>query len=85
MATHRVSSDHIHTYWSNAITPVLTVQPGDTVTFETLEASYGSVARNVREFAQPGLDPELIEIIAADAYPERSHPTVTQPSAAVMR
>jgi len=74
MATHRVSSDHIHTYWSNAITPVLTVQPGDTVTFETLEASYGSVARNVREFAQPGLDPELIEIIAADAYPERSHP-----------
>jgi acetamidase/formamidase len=74
MATHRVSSDNIHTYWSNALTPVLTIQPGETVVFETLEASYGHVARNVRELAQPGLDPALIEIIAADAYPKREHP-----------
>lgn len=72
--THRVSSDHIHTYWSNAIEPVVRVRPGDTVVIETLEASYGHVARNVRDLAQPGLDPELIEIIAADAYPERFHP-----------
>ncbi|HEX5167077.1 MAG TPA: acetamidase/formamidase family protein [Thermomicrobiales bacterium] len=72
--THRVSSEHIHTYWSNAVPPVITVQPGDTVVFETLEASYGHVCRNVRELAQPGLDPELIEIIAAAAYPARSHP-----------
>jgi acetamidase/formamidase len=74
MATHRVSSDHIHTYWSNALEPALTVQPGETVVFETLEASYGHVARNVHELAQPGLDPALIEIIAADAYPQRHHP-----------
>ncbi len=73
-ATHRVSSDRIHTYWSNALEPALTVKPGDTVVIETLEASYGHVARNVRDLAQPGLDPELIEIIAADAYPERHHP-----------
>lgn len=72
--THRVSSDHIHTYWSNAITPAVTVLPGETVIIETFEASYGLVARHVRELAQPGLDPELVEIIAADAYPERSHP-----------
>ncbi len=70
----RVNCDNIHTYWSNAIAPVATVRPGDTVVIETLEASYGHVSRNVRELAQPGLDPELIEIIAADAYPERSHP-----------
>jgi acetamidase/formamidase len=74
MATHRVSSDQIHTYWSNALEPVLTVQPGETVVFETLEASYGHVARNVRELSQPGLDAALIEIIAADAYPKREHP-----------
>jgi acetamidase/formamidase len=74
MSEHRVSSDHIHTYWSNALEPVVMVRPGDTVVIETLEASYGHVARNVRDLAQPGLDPELIEIIAADAYPERSHP-----------
>ncbi|HYI14184.1 MAG TPA: acetamidase/formamidase family protein [Thermomicrobiales bacterium] len=74
MATHRLSSGHIHTYWSNALEPVLTISPGDTVTIETLEASYGHAARNVRDLAQPGLDPELIEIIAADAYPERLHP-----------
>jgi acetamidase/formamidase len=72
--TQRVSSDNIHTYWSNAITPAVTIRPGDSVVIETLEASYGHVARNVRDLAQAGLDPQLTEIIAADAYPERSHP-----------
>lgn len=70
---HRLSKQHIHTYWSNALAPALTIEPGDTVVIETLEASGGGVARNVREFAQSGLDPALIELIAADAYPQRSN------------
>jgi acetamidase/formamidase len=71
-ATHRLSNEHIHTYWSNALSPALTVEPGDTVAIETFEASDGHAARNVRDFAQPGLDPELIDLIAAGAHPQRS-------------
>lgn len=72
-ATHRLSNEHIHTYWSNALPPALTVEPGDTVTIEAPEASDGHVSRNVRDFAQPGLDPALIDLIAADAHPQRSN------------
>lgn len=71
--THRLSTDHIHTYWSNALYPALTVAPGDTVIIETLEASDGHVSRNVHSLAQPGLDPALVEIIAGDAHPQRSN------------
>src|SRR5688500_8915367 len=70
----RVSSDNIHTYWSNTITPALTIRPGEAVVIDTLEASYGHVARNVRDLAPPGLDRELVEMIAGDARPERSPP-----------
>jgi acetamidase/formamidase len=69
---HRVGHDHIHTYWSNELAPVRTVHPGDTVTFETLESSYGRVARDIATVAQPGADPQLLSLIAAGAYPERS-------------
>lgn len=71
--THRLTTEHIHTYWSNALAPALTIEPGDMVVIETLEASDGNVSRNVRDLAQPGLAPELIDLIAADAYPQRSN------------
>jgi acetamidase/formamidase len=69
---HRVGREHIHTYWSRELEPRVWVWPGDTVSFETLEASYGRVAREVAELAQGGIDPELVRLIEADSYPERS-------------
>jgi acetamidase/formamidase len=63
---------HIHTYWSNELSPRLTVQPGDTLTIATLDSSYGRVAREIAELSQPGIDPELLALIAAEAYPEQS-------------
>lgn len=68
----RVGVEHIHTYWSNALEPVLWVEPGETVVFETLESSYGRMAREVADLAQPGIAPSLLELIASRAYPERS-------------
>src|SRR6266545_4465326 len=67
-----VSSEHIHTYWSNELEPVLWVEPGETVIFETLDSSYGAGAREVTTRAQPGISPELVSFIASHAYPERS-------------
>jgi acetamidase/formamidase len=67
-----VSGEHIHTYWSNELEPVLWVEPGETVIFETLDSSYGRSAREVKTLAQPGISPELVSFIASRAYPERS-------------
>jgi len=72
VCTHRLGRGDIHTYWSNGLRPVLTVAPGDTVIFETLDAGYGGVARNIAELAANDVDPRLLELIAAGTYPERS-------------
>lgn len=65
--THHLGREAIHTFWDNALPPALTVRPGDTVVFETLDASYGRAARQVQE--QPGeLDPALVSLIAAGSY-----------------
>src|SRR5690349_11745721 len=65
--THHLGREAIHTYWDNALPPALMVQPGDTVVFETLDASYGRAARQVQE--RPGeLDPALVNLIVAGAY-----------------
>ena len=67
-----VGTEHIHTYWSNALEPVVWVEPGETVVVETLDSSYGRMAREVESLAQPGIDPELLALITSAAYPERS-------------
>lgn len=72
--THRLGRDAIHTYWDRSLPPRLTIAPGDTVTFDTLEASYGSMAREVAADPPPGLDPAFAAIIAASAYPEATTP-----------
>lgn len=67
-----VGREHIHTYWSNELDPVVWVEPGETVVFETLDSSYGLMAREVAELAQPGIDPALVSLIASFAYPQAS-------------
>lgn len=72
--TRHLGREAIHTYWDNALPPRLTVAPGDTVVFETLDASDGAVARRVARQPPDGLDPDLAALIAADARPERQTP-----------
>lgn len=69
---HRLGRENIHTYWSNRLRPGLTVAPGDAVVFETLDSGYGRVARSITELAPPGVDPRLVALISAGAYPEPS-------------
>ena len=52
---HRLGQEAIHTYWDNALPPRLTVEPGDTVVFETLEPSQGGVARDITSGQWPVL------------------------------
>ena len=67
--TQHLGRETVHTYWDNALPPRLTIDPGDTVVFETLDASYGGAARQVAERAPAELDPQLAALIAAAAYP----------------
>jgi acetamidase/formamidase len=77
--THRLGREAIHTAWDNALPPRLTIAPGDVVVFDTLDASYGNVARAVAAETPAGLDHDLAAVIAACAYPAdpahtRGHP-----------
>ena len=69
--THRLGREAIHTYWDNALPPRLTLNPGDSVVFETREPSQGGVARDVvAAGAAVGADPALIALVAAAASSE---------------
>jgi acetamidase/formamidase len=68
--THRLGHEAIHTYWDNSLPPRLTIAPGDTVIFETLEPSRGRAARDFAAAPPAEFDPALAAIIAASARPE---------------
>ncbi|AZI45012.1 formamidase (plasmid) [Deinococcus psychrotolerans] len=67
---HLLGTDSFHTVWSRDLAPALRVAPGDTITFQTLDASYGAVARQV---AAGSLDcPEALrETVLQSVYPEQ--------------
>jgi len=44
MPTFHCPPDAIHRAWDNSLTPALTIDPGDTVMFATVDASNGSIA-----------------------------------------
>ena len=41
---HTIHRDYIHHGWDNAFTPRITIKPGETVEFETLDASSGQLS-----------------------------------------
>lgn len=43
MTTHRLDDSRPHAFWDNSLPPRLRIRPGDTVVFETLEASAGQI------------------------------------------
>ena len=43
--THRLDASHVHYEWNNTIAPRLTIEPGDTVVFETRDAADGFYRR----------------------------------------
>ncbi|MCC6792860.1 MAG: acetamidase/formamidase family protein [Thermomicrobiales bacterium] len=68
---HQIGREAIHTFWDNALPPRLTIAPGDSVVFETLEPSRGQVAREIASGAKTiDAEPALIALVAESAYPE---------------
>jgi len=54
MATHELAADTLHYCWDNAIEPRLEIEPGDTVVFETRDASDGNVWTGFKNTPAPG-------------------------------
>jgi acetamidase/formamidase len=44
-AKHTIHRDHIHHGWNNAFKPVLKIAPGETIHFETKDASSGQLSK----------------------------------------
>lgn len=77
----RLAPGSIHTVWDATLPPHLRVEPGDTLVLETLDASYGEIARQVQQGVFPDLAPDLTALIIQSAYPagpltngQRGHP-----------
>ena len=68
--THRLGDGAIHTYFDNSLPAALTIAPGDTVIFQTLEPSRGRKARGFAAAEHPEVAPDLAAIIAAAARPD---------------
>nr|WP_221269646.1 acetamidase/formamidase family protein [Deinococcus budaensis] len=73
LGTPASRSAAIHTVWNRDLPPALHVRPGETVTFGTLDASDGNVARRAAAGELPG-PAALVALAAADAYPQREAP-----------
>ncbi len=71
---HRLGREAIHTCWDHALPPRLTIAPGDVVVCETLEPSWGKLAREVatggpwREATEASA--ELVALVSGQAYEE---------------
>ena len=70
LAGHTIHKDHIHHGWNNAFAPCLTIAPGETVQFETVDASSGQLSRT-----STSADLERLDLAASTRSPARSTST----------
>jgi len=59
MSEHHLDDRSPHAFWDNTLPPRLTIEPGDSVVFETLEGT-GQIRRDSPHGALASLRPELI-------------------------
>jgi acetamidase/formamidase len=74
MATHHLDDSQPHAFWDNSYPPRLRIQPGDTVVFETLEASANQVRPQSSHDAVAHLDFGVIHPLTGPVYVEGAEP-----------
>lgn len=74
MAIHHLDDSQPHAFWDNSYPPRVRIQPGDTVVFETLEASAGQVRPDSPSEAVSNLDFGLIHPLTGPVYVEGAQP-----------
>ncbi len=74
MATHHLDDTQPHAFWDNTLAPRLHIQPGDTVVFETLEASAKQVLPGSPHSAVATLDFSLIHPLTGPVFVDGAEP-----------
>jgi acetamidase/formamidase len=74
MATHHLDDTQPHAFWDNSHPARLRIQPGDTVVFETLEASSGQVGPDSASEVVRNLNFDLIHPLTGPVYVEGADP-----------
>ena len=74
MATHHLDDSQPHAFWDKSLAPRVRVQPGDTVVFETLEASANQVTPDSTDDAVANLDFGPIHPLTGPVYVEGAEP-----------
>jgi acetamidase/formamidase len=74
MATHHLDDTQPHAFWDNSYPARLRIQPGDTVVFETLEASAGQVGPDSPSEVVGNLNFDLIHPLTGPVYVEGAEP-----------
>ena len=70
MATHHLDDQQPHAFWDNAHPPRVRIKPGDTVVFETQEASANQVRPDSAHETVAHLDFGLIHPLTGPVYVE---------------
>jgi acetamidase/formamidase len=74
MATHHLDDTQPHAFWDNSYPARLRIQPGDTVVFETLEASAGQVGPDSPSEVVGNLNFDVIHPLTGPVYVEGAEP-----------
>jgi len=71
---HTIHSRHQHLTWDNATPPALTVAPGETVTFEEIDAVCGQISPDSGVAAIANLDFTRVNPVAGPVYIDGAEP-----------
>jgi acetamidase/formamidase len=74
MATHHLDDTQPHAFWDNSYPARLRIQTGDTVVFETLEASAGQVGPDSPSVVVGNLNFDFIHPLTGPVYVEGAEP-----------
>ncbi len=74
MATHHLDDTQPHAFWDNSYPARLRILPGDTVVFETLEASAGQVGPDSAAEVVGNLNFDVIHPLTGPVYVEGAEP-----------
>jgi acetamidase/formamidase len=74
LAGHTIHRDHIHHGWNNAFAPCMTIAPGDTVEFETIDASSGQLSRTSTAADLERLDLARVNPVTGPVYIDGAAP-----------
>jgi acetamidase/formamidase len=74
VATHHLDDTQPHAFWDNSYPARLRIQPGDTVVFETLEASAGQVGPDSPSEVVGNLNFDFIHPLTGPVYVEGAEP-----------